>query len=58
MNDGPVDDGELVVIEGPNAIQTFSGDREEFFEWAENYEKVFVYKILISSDEVDIELGK
>ncbi|WP_416148691.1 hypothetical protein ACM26V_20840 [Salipaludibacillus sp. HK11] len=63
MKDGPVNDGELVmngvgVIEGPNAMQSFSGDRDEFYQWAENYERVFAYEILFSSEEIDIEPGE
>ncbi|WP_280770418.1 hypothetical protein [Salipaludibacillus daqingensis] len=56
---GAVNDGELVLLgvalmEGEAEMQSISGDRDRFYHWAENKEKVFAYEVLISSgDEME-----
>jgi len=58
---GAVNDGELVLIgvalmEGEVEMQSIYGERDRFYHWAENKEKVFAYEVLISTDdEMELE---
>ncbi|PYZ92207.1 hypothetical protein CR194_15305 [Salipaludibacillus keqinensis] len=55
-----VNDGEPVifgigVIEGNDEYQSYFNDRDEFYSWANEQEKIVTFELLVSSSGVEVE---